>query len=438
VIANRALRRRVAVGAVVTAMVAVAPVTASLEAGASDAPLGSANVRAVATGLRMPLYSHAGEDVEAELPYSLSELGAGGVGHALTSIVWPGDTGGHGGSTVGVLSGSLPAPVAALLDKLTPVVNALNDPYKAEAPTTTGETKVSLSNPGLIMQSLALPTHVNASSAVGPSSLSSFKDDAGPLVTATTNITQGLHSATVDAKTALTDISIGPLFIGSLVSTAHATSDGTHASGTTTTQISGVKIAGIDVTIDQNGVQLAKKGILPASVFDTLSKTVASALKTIGIEIYFVPSTKSVAGPQVSIDSGDLVLALNNPGYKHTVNDTTSVIQLGGVSIRMNASPGYVAPVIPPSPIASSSTPPGGTTVPGFTPPPTGPEGVETSPSVAPPLLAANPVHLPGALSAWWIVGALLLALLLAFLLGMLPGRAFAAGDARCSLEEDS
>lgn len=425
-------RRRLAIGIAATALVALAPITASLDAGATTAaPLGAVNVSAVATGIRAPLYSHQGEDAEAELPYALSQLGAGGVGHALTSLFWPGSTGGSLGSTLGVLgiSGIPPS-----------LENALNDPFKAEAPTTTGVTKVSKSNPGFIMQALALDNHVNASSAFGPSNLSSFGDDAGPLISSTTNIVQGTSSVTADAKTALTDLSIGPLSIGSLVSTAHATSNGKTATGTTETEITGVKVAGIAVTIDQNGIELSNKGILPASVLETLNKTVNSALKAVGLQIYVAPATKTVHGAAVSLDSGDLIISLKKPGYRSGVNDTGTLLELGGASITANATPGYVPPAITSSPPATGSTPPpggGGTGMPGVITPPRIPGSEQTQPpSVSPPIIANSALSLPKPLSSWWAVGGILLALLGALALGLWPGAALAAA-ANCSLEED-
>jgi hypothetical protein len=296
-----------------------------------------------------------------------------------------------------------------------------------------------LSNPGLIMQAIAAPNHVNASSAFGPSSLSGFGDDAGPLISATTNIVQGTNSVTVDAKTAISDLSVGPLYIGAIVSTAHATSDGTHAPGTTDTQITGVKIAGIGVTIDSNGVELSGKSLLPASVIKTLNKTINSALKAAGIQIYLAQASKSVHGAQVQLDSGDLIVSLHKAGYKTALNDTGTVLQLGGASINANATEGYVPPTIgsSPAPISSTGASTGGG-LPSLQTPPSLPSGSQTEPSTAPaPVLAAKPLSLPGALSSWWIVGGVLLALLAALALGLLPGRALAAGAA-CSLEEDS
>ncbi len=429
------LRRRLAVGSVVLGISAVAPIATTLEAGAAHgAGLGAVNVHAVAVGLRMPLYSHLGEDGEAELPYAVSDLGGGGVAHALTSLFWPGATGASLGSTLGVLPLPLPVTIPPQLE------NSLNDPFKAEAPTTQGGTKVSLSQPGFTMQALALPTHVNASSALGLSQLSSLKNNAGPIVTATTNIAfQGANTVVADAETAATDIGIGPLKIGSILSTAHATSDGKHATGTTTTQIAGATIAGVGVTIDQNGVQVANQGALPASVVKTLSDTVNTALKTAGISIYVTKPSKLAHGPQISLDGGDLIVMLNKPGYRSGINDTGMFAEFGGASITANASGGYVAPVIPAptstsSPITSSSSGPSN-----VVPPPTGP-GTTTAPmpSTGGVQLAAKPLSLPGALSSWWVIGGILLALLAGLALWLLPGRALAAAGAACRLEEES
>src|SRR5262249_13351023 len=128
----RSFRRRIAVSAIALGIASIGPVTASLEAGATaPVPLGAVNVHAAAVGLRIPAYSHAGEDAEAELPFAVSDLGGGGVAHALTSLFWPGPTGGALGSTIGVLTqGKAPAFLT----------NNLNDPLKAEVPTTQGVT----------------------------------------------------------------------------------------------------------------------------------------------------------------------------------------------------------------------------------------------------------------------------------------------------------
>lgn len=422
-------RRRLAIGAVVLGIAAVAPITTTLEAGAApDAALGAVNVHASAVGLRMPFYSHQGEDAEAEVPYALSDLGGGGVAHALTSLFWPGPTGATLGSTIGVLSkGQAPAILT----------NNLNDPFKAEAPTTQGDTKVSMSQPGLTMQALALPDHVNASSALGLSQLTT--NGAGPLVTATTNIAfKGSSIVVADAKSAVTDIGIGPLHLGSVVSSAHATSDGKHATGTTSTQITGATIAGVGVTIDQNGVEVANQGALPASIVKTLDDTVNTALKTAGIRIFVTKASKLVSGAQVSLDAGDLMVMLHRPGYHANFNDTGLFFELGGASITANAVGGYVAPVVATTnPTSAPST--SSNSVPPIQPPPPGGNVAAPGPvpTVAPPAIATSALSLPGALSSWWVIGGILLALLAGAALWLLPGRALAAAGAGCRLEEE-
>jgi hypothetical protein len=426
-------RRRAAVGVLAIGIAAIAPVATTLEAGASPgSALGAVNVHAVAVGLRMPFYEHQGEDAQAEVPYAMSDLGGGGVAHALTTFFWPGGTGAALGSTLGVLTnGQIPASLQ----------NALNDPFKAEAPTTQGAEKVSLSQPGFIMQALAQPTHVNSSSALGLSNLAGFKNNAGPLISSTTNIGfTGDDTVVADASSALTDVSIGPLSIGSIVSAAHATSNGKHATGTTTTNVVGAKIAGIAVTIGPDGVELANQSALPASVIKTLNKTVDSALSAAGIKIFLTKASKLTNGPQISLLSSELIIMINKAGYKSGVNDTGLFMEIGGTSITANASGGYVAPAVP-TPTSSTAPTSGtdGTTTTTQPPPDTSTGTTVTSPPNPPaPVVASEPLSMPGPLSSWWVVLGVALAVLASYLLSLLPGRAFAAAAADCRLEEES
>jgi hypothetical protein len=429
-------RRRLAIGTAAIVIAAIGPLATSLEAGAatgSGSGLGAVNVRAVAHGVRMPLYQHQGQDAQLDVPFSVSDLGGGGVAHALTTFLWPGATGAALGSTLGVLTND---QVPASIQKL------LNDPFKAEAPTTQGEEKVSLSQPGFTMEALAQPTHVNASSALGLSNLASFKNNAGPLLSATTNIAfKGEDTVVADASSTLTDLAIGPLTIGSIVSAAHATSNGKHATGTTTTNIVGAKIAGVSVTIGHDGISIADQRLLPASVIATVNKTVNSALKAAGIKIFVTKASKVVQGSQVSLSSSELIVMLKKAGYRSGVNDTGILIELGGASINANATGGYVAPVIPTSEPSAEPTSNGTTDIPDVTPPGGDiPPGSSVMPptTAPPPALAANPLSLPGPLSSWWTVFGVLLALVAAYLLSLLPGRAFAAAAAGCRLEEES
>jgi len=442
------LRRRAAIGVASLSMLAVGPITAALHANAAPSltpkvtekakpVLGAANVSATATGLRSPLYSHQGEDGEAEVPYALAQLGAGGTGHALTSILWPGSTGGTLGTTLGVLGiKGLPTSIS----------NQLNDPEKAEAPTTDGKEVVTNNQGALTMTAIAHPTHVMAQTNVGPATNPTLDGLFGS-IRATTNIVQKTSKVVIDAKSAIANLSIANVIsIGSVVSTAHAVSNGTHSSGTTSTTIAGMKIAGVNVTVDQNGLEVTGKGLLPPVVLATLTKTVNQALKSAGIKIFVAQGTKTIHGPQVVLDSGDLIIAINKPGYKANFNDTGVLLELGGASISANASPGYVAPVLPTSvpPTTPPVAPPtnnttGGNVVPPSTNSVLPPAVATSSPAPAPaPVVAPASFTLPGSLGAGWIVLALALAGLFAFGMKRLPDQVLAASGTVCNLEEGS
>jgi hypothetical protein len=419
------------------------PITAALHASASPiltprvnatkAPLGSVNVGATATGIRSPLYSHQGEDAELELPYASSQLGAGGSGHALTSIFWPGPTGGALGSTLDVLNLGIPTSITRLL----------NDPEKAEAPTTDGK-EVVVNNQGVLtMTAIAHATHVMSQTNVGPATSPTLDGLFGSIRT-TTNIVQKPNKVVVDAKSAIANLSIAKvLTIGSLTSTAHAVSNGKHSSGTTSTTIAGIKIAGVNVTVDQNGVEVSGNGLLPKSVLNSLSKTVNSALKSAGLRIFLTRGLKTIAGPAVSLDSGDLIVSINKAGIKSGYNDTGILLEIGGATISANASPGYVAPVLPSS-VPPSTTPPAPPTSTNVVPPPTGGESLppvvaSSGPGpVSAPVVAPTGFSLPGALGTGWIILGLALAGLFAFGMKRLPDQVLAASGTVCNLEEGS
>lgn len=449
--------RRAAISVGVLTVVAAGPVTAGLSANATPsagnahggylaarsaqtsaakAVLGSVNANATATGIRAPLYSHAGEDVEAEIPYAVAQLGGGGVGHAVTSIVWPGATGAHGGSTIGVLG------IKGLPPSL---VNSLNDPYVAEAPTVTGADTVDKSNQAVQMKAVAKSDNVLATSAFGPGSTGPLSSVGG--ITTTTHIVQKKHIAIIDARSQMTNVTIGGvLTIGSLISTAHATTNGKTANGTTQSQISGVKVAGVNVSIDQNGIELTGKGLLPPSVLKVLSNTVNTALKQIGLKILLAPGTKSIHKAQIHLDSGDLIIQMNKKSYKANANDTGMVLQLGGASIDAIATPGYVPPVTTtttsptPQPASSQPTTTTGTgpvtpTGPTVNPPPA-PAASQAANPGATPVVAANPLAFKGPLGWGYVVLALLLAGLVAAGLKRFPDEVLKPNGPACNLED--
>lgn len=436
-------RATVAVGTLVVLGSAVAPAAVAHPEGpiarhvnaaaAKKVPLGAVNATATATGIRAPLYSHQGEDVEAEVPYAVSELGGGGVAHAVTTIVWPGATGAHGGSTLGVLG----------LNGIPPSLeNSLNDPEIAEAPTVSGATTSDKSTPAFTMKAVAKPTDVEATSSFGPASTSST---VGTIKT-TTTIKQTKDQAVIDATSELTNVSIGGvLTIGSVISSAHATTNGKTSTGTTETEIAGAKVAGINVTIDQNGISLSGKGLLPPLILNTLNKTVNTALKSVGLTIVTTQGTKKIKGPSVNLTAGDLIIGLSQGSYKTQANDTGVLLQLGGASITAIASPGYVAPKITtkisPAPAASTGTNNIGTptSTGGSAPLPPSGGGSTTAPTdtgAAPIVATKSALNLPGVIGWGWVVLALALTGFIAFGLKRLPDEVLKPSGAACNIEE--
>jgi hypothetical protein len=434
------LRRRLAIGTAAVAMFAMGAVTAGLDAHASSVQspaakptLGAANVSATATGLRVPFFSHQGEDAEAEVPYAAAQLGAGGNAHALTSIFWPGSTGAAFGSTLDVLNLGLPRSLT----------NNLNDPYKAEAPSVDGKDTVTMNQGAVTMQAVAKPDHASSTAGVGPATNKALAQIFGS-INATTNIRQTTDRVVADARSAVANVSIGGvLSIGSVVSTVHAVTNGTHSHGTASTQVFGVKIAGVNVTVDQHGVAVSGKGLLPPSVLATLSKTVNNALKSAGMRMFVARGTSKIKGPSVNLDSGDLIIAISNHGYSANVNDTGMVLELGGASVSANGSPGYVAPVagstVPPSTPAPAATTPSSAVPPapstGTLP---GPSSAPAPVTAPPPVVAPAALKLPSGLGAGWVVLGVILAGLFALGMKRLPDQVLAATGPACHLEEDS
>jgi hypothetical protein len=305
----------------------------------------------------------------------------------------------------------------------------------------------SKSNPGLTMEAIAKPTHVEAVTAIGPSGVKTLGEAFGT-VAASTKIVQTKTKAIIDAKSEVGDISIGGvLTIQSVISSAHATSNGHHATGTTQTTIAGAKVAGIDVTINQNGIQLASKGLVPPAVLKTLNKTVNTALKTIGLKILIAPGTKKIHGATVDLDSGDLIIELNKAGFKSGVNDTGTLLQLGGADITAVASPGYVPPKVTtnispsPQPVSSGAPPSQSGSVPPVSTGPSDSVPPAAVTSTAPvtdtnPIVAKSALDLPGVLGKWWIALALAVTGLFAFGLKRLPDEVLKPTGLACNIEE--
>jgi len=409
------------------------------KAAAPGSGLGAIDVTASSSAFSMQLYSHAGEDVEADIPYSLATLNTGGIGEGLTSVLWPGSTGAHGGDTLNLLGiKGLPPSLA----------EKLNDPEVALAQTGVGATTVKSAHPGLTMTSTATSTHVSGSSTAGGGGVPVIGSIVGTTKAASTINIAGPRTLTVNSTSSIHNLSIAKVIkIGAVTSTAHAVTNGHSSSGNGHTKVTDVRIAGVKVRIDNKGLHIPGKS-LPL-VGNTAAKVVNTALKSAGIKIAVTNVKRHVHGAHTIVNAGALVVRFNQSGYKSSANDTGTVLVLGGASIDAQASPGFPPPNIKPpktpktpkSPKSGTTTTPGspgtagtpaipGTTVPSAT-------GPGVAPDTAPaPVLTANPISLPKGLGLVWVILGLAAAGLFAFAMKRLPDKVLQPAGTACRLEE--
>lgn len=411
-------------------------------AAAPGSALGALDLQATAYGLRAPLYSTGGEDVEVDAPYAASTLELGGVGHGVTSVMWPGDTGAHGGDVLDLLNVPVPASVK----------KELNDPVKAEAQTSVGKPTVSMTGPGYAMTATATQTHVSADSHVGGTAVPVVGKLLG-MVSGTTDVRlTGPRTAVATAVTTVRDVSIAKvLTIDQITSTATAVTKGKTATARTTTSVTGAAVAGIPVTIDGTGIHLKGKALgTPLGNPDSI---VDKALSKAGISVRLTRPKRQVKGALATVDSGTLRVDLSNPNYGK-YNDTGTVLILGGVDLQAGSGLGfpYHPPTItspPPSPAragnpAPASTGSGGGGSGDTSLPQTGSVGggggtasapTVASPTGASPIVAAASFPLFGGVRVWWAVLVLLGAGLLWLGLRRLPDHVLDNPNAVCRWE---
>ncbi|HVV76521.1 MAG TPA: hypothetical protein VHC43_10835 [Mycobacteriales bacterium] len=272
--------------------------------------------------------------VSLDVPQVRSTLTTGGVGAGLASIAWPGDIGGNGGDALLILEPSVPTPVA----------NLLNDPVKAESHSTGTQHAVNKTIPGTVMQSSATHSLVTASSKTqaaiaGLGSLGAFSG-------ASYSKLVGAHTVRSVAHSEVTNLSLaaGAIRIGSLVSHAVVVSNGKQAHGHATTTVAGVTIAGIPVTIDHEGIHLAKSVIPTAAVTKLLSTTLAA----LHLHTTFTKTLVTRDSGFASYDAGALVLTYHP-------NSSTYSVTLGRASVQVNATPSLLPGTFTPPPTSTGS-----------------------------------------------------------------------------------
>jgi hypothetical protein len=290
-------------------------------------------------------------EAEADLPQSQVSL-AGGVGYGLSSVAWPGALLGNAGSLILLVQPSAPSQV-----------RALNDPVRAEARTGSAQhAQTNDSVPGAHMAADATLAKTTADAKLDGGAAGAVLGFGTTSSASTASL--AAHAGRVTADSNAKDISLadGVVKIGSVVSHAEGTTDGSTASAKGRTTVSDMTVAGVPVMVDDHGVTVATQhGAVPSGAVAAVN----SALSSLAMTITLSAPTQSRDGGTVSYDAGSLLVLWKPPGSANTFTAS-----LGGSRLVAGASgsspyvqlplPSGVVPIVTPAPpLAAAPVAPG-------------------------------------------------------------------------------
>jgi hypothetical protein len=422
---------------------AAVPVLVPVAASAEEAPgsgLGSFNLSATAPVMQVRIedggYCGPGPTAGCEgvVPYAVSQLQSGPVGYGVSSIAWPGTLAGNFGSLLLVAGG----------DQVPPGATALNSPVRAEA--RTGQDPDTVTNtdyPGATMTATANATEVKAAGDVGHTTVMAA-GGVGKLSGTTRTAVTGPSSAVAQSESRANDIALagGQVKIESVVSIAEATTDAQTATVTGRTVVTGATIAGVPVSIDENGVRVQGQS---AAVNAIATEAVNQVLGNLRLTLAVSQPVGTPDGSSVSYSAGSLVAVWEpEDGVAFTV-------MFGGSTVDVAAGEGFDLDLgdlgsfddfTAPTDLGTTETFDSGEVSAGFGNPPELSGGSLGSPDVAtaPPArtaLASGELALPGGTGPLVVLLGLLGSGLIAAGLRRLPDRVLAATATICPLGED-
>jgi hypothetical protein len=303
---------------------------------ASAAPIGSFQLSSAASGAELIV----GDSISGTVPDAAANLETGGIGYGRASVAWPGALGANAGDLVILASAGQIPP------EMEPTFRMLNYPVRAESRAPGGPEEASFSDAGVTMRSTATPTRSEATAEAERT------DAPGALTFGSASvIAVSSHLEVVQASSAstVTDIELadGLITIGSVTSTALATSDGEAATGEAATVVSDVQVAGQPATIDQDGLRVGDDGERTA-LSDVANELAAQTLREAQVEVIVTEPTIDVQGPSATSTAGSLLIALGEGSNRMAV-------VFGGASASASAGPAFSVPALeaPPAPSAS-------------------------------------------------------------------------------------
>ena len=254
---------------------------------------------------------------EGVMPEAVSTLRNGPLGYGLAAVVWPGVIASGAGSLLITVGGSQVPPQATLL----------NDPVKAEAYNNTGNrTESDDSVPGSTMTATAYDDKASATGSVQQSEvlpLGSFGRTTG----ASSVHLDGSDSGVASADSEVQDVTLaGVVSIASVRSHATASTNGTTAKASGHTEVGGMTVAGVPVTVDARGVTVGGSTVPVRDAQATVNNALASA----GISMAMSPAQGTPMGAAVTYTASSLVVVWGAPG-------STETVVLGGANVSVAA-----------------------------------------------------------------------------------------------------
>jgi hypothetical protein len=309
--------------------------------------------------------------LEFDEGYAATSDNFGPSGNATASSLYPGQVVANAGPELALLVPGAPLPPAPVW------------PIQATSDYPQAPNSGSTDQPGVNMDATSTTNGNTASATLGDDASTAGSNGAdptqqapsgsgNPLAGSSTIVGIGNMSATssslapstsANAQASATDSGIsilgGFMTIGSVTSTATATSDGTTGKVTGSTQVQNMDILGQQVSVDANGISAAGQSTPMAIPISTLN----SDLSQLGISISLTNATDTVNGPsasrtldglKISIDlktldspvnmiAGLLPASLTSQLPLALPNDQQFTLDLATLQVSSTASPSFAA-----------------------------------------------------------------------------------------------
>ena len=381
---------------------------------AQEASFASLTMLSISRGETYDVSKASGNPIELSAPYAAATVQLG-TGRGVSSIAWPGEIGAALGTTIIAAGGPKEASV-------------LNDPVLAIAQSGVRPDATNTSVPGTTMTAHATDTVASADTTV-----EGITGTGATLGTAETrsSVASNGTKATAAGRSVARDVTVGPVHVGQVVSTATATTDGLRATASGGTTVSELSVAGQQVRIDGDGVTVLGTTLPTGAAL----QAVEAALKQAQITLTVSQPTTIIKGGRVEYATGALI-----------VGTPFGVFSFGGVTLQLAATLDTPLPptadVPPPSvvnPVSAVVTPPLSVVPPGVVPDVAVPQAPPQNPSLPPVLdqvvAGLGPVALATGYRPLWAAVGLLLTAFLATALSGLPARWLPALTDTCPLE---